>query len=208
MIYHLQKRNHKYIFIFVMKNKGIFNTKKIVGTGILTALLVVLQGISMIIPTGVNLNLSLVPITIGAILYGPLAGAFLGFACGAIILVSPNTVTFFMSISPIGTVIACLLKTALAGLVAGFLYKWISRKNDMAGVIVASIVVPLINTFIFVACTSIFFMDGLRDSGVTSFGQIFTVLIGFNFIFEIITNTVVSPVVYRILRMARPLPQD
>ena len=208
MILHLQNRNHKYIFIHAMKNKGIINTRKIVGTGILTALLVVLQALSMVIPTGVNLNLSLVPITIGAILYGPLAGAFLGLACGVIILVSPNTVTFFMSISPVGTILACLLKTTIAGLLAGFFYKWIGKKNETAGVIVASIIVPLVNTAIFVLCTSLFFMDGLRDSGVTSFGQIFTVLIGFNFIFEIITNTVVSPVVYRILKIAKPTPQD
>ena len=190
-----------------MEKKRLFNTKTIVGTGLLTALLIVFQALSMVIPTGVNLNLSLIPITIGAILYGPLVGAFLGFACGVVILLSPNTVTFFMSISPVGTVLACLLKTTIAGLLAGFVYRWIRKKNDFAGVLTASFLVPLVNTLIFAVCTNIFFMSGLTELGVTNFIEIFTVFIGFNFIFEIITNTVISPVIYRVLKIAIPNKQ-
>ena len=180
-----------------MEKKKLFNIKMIVGTALLVAIEVVLQLISMVLPTAVNLNLALVVITIGAILYGPLVGGFLGLVNGVVILLSPNTVTVFMSISPIGTVLTCLLKTTLAGVLAGLLFKWISKKNDFVGSIVASITVPLVNTMTFAIFTAIFFQKGL---GLGNFGQIFTVLIGINFLFEIITNIVISPSLYQILK--------
>ena len=180
-----------------MEKKRIFNTKMIVGAALLTALEIILQLLSMILPTAVNLNLALVVITIGAMMYGPIVGGFLGFVNGAVILLSPNTVTVFMSISPVVTILVCLLKTTLAGVVGGLLYKLISKKNDAVASIVASIIVPVINTTIFALFTYFFFMNGL---GLESFGQIFTVLIGINFIFEIVTNTVISPSLHQILK--------
>ena len=184
-----------------MEKKRLFDTNKIVGTGLLTAILIVLQLLSSIIPSGVNLNLALVPITLGAILYGPLVGGFLGLICGVVILASPNTVTVFMAISPIGTVIACLSKTAIAGVLAGFVYKLIGKKHDLLGAIVASIIVPLINTLVFAIVTNIFFIDSFE--GVNNFIEIFTILIGFNFVFEIITNTVMVPLIYKIQRQVK-----
>ena len=176
--------------------KRKIETKTIVATGLLVAIEVILQFLSTVIPTGVNLNLSLIPITIGAVLYGPFVGAFLGLVCGAIILVSPNTVTVFMSISPAGTILACLLKTTVAGLLAGFVAKAFKEKNDFLGVVLASIVVPVVNTLIFVLVTFFFFMEGL---GLTDFWSIFTVLVGINFIFEILTNVIVVPSLYKVL---------
>ena len=180
-----------------MKKKRIFNTKMIVGAALLTALEIILQLLSMILPTAVNLNLALVVITIGAMMYGPIVGGFLGFVNGAVILLSPNTVTVFMSISPVATILVCLLKTTLAGIIGGLLFKLTSKKNDVAASIVAAIIGPVINTMIFVLFTYFFFMNGL---GLESFGQIFTILIGINFIFEIVTNTVISPSLHQILK--------
>ena len=180
-----------------MEKKRIFNTKMIVGAALLTALEIILQLLSMILPTAVNLNLALVVITIGAMMYGPIVGGFLGFVNGAVILLSPNTVTVFMSISPVATILVCLLKTTLAGIIGGLLYKLFSKKNDVAASVVAAIIVPVINTMIFALFTYFFFMNGL---GLESFGQIFTILIGINFIFEIVTNTVISPSLHQILK--------
>jgi len=181
-----------------MEKKKLFDVKKIVGAGILTAVLVVLQLLSNIIPTGVNLNLSLVPITIGAILYGPLVGGFLGFISGLVVLLSPNTVTVFTAISPFGTIITCLTKTTAAGVLAGFVYRWISKKNQMVATITASAIVPFVNTAMFAIYSYFFFMNGL---GLSNIGQIFTVLIGVNFILEIVTNMIISPATFRILKL-------
>ena len=62
-------------------------TKTIVGVGLITAIVVVLQSLAVIIPVGIfNLNLVLVPIVVGAALYGPKVGAWLGFVAGVLIL--------------------------------------------------------------------------------------------------------------------------
>ena len=60
------------------------NTKTIVGVGLLTAIVVVLQALAVFIrPTGLfNISLVLVPIVVGAALYGYKAGAWLGLVFG------------------------------------------------------------------------------------------------------------------------------
>lgn len=183
-----------------MEKKQIFNTKTIVGTGLLVAVEVVLQLFSMIVPSAVNINLSLIPITIGAIVYGPTVGFFLGLVSGGIILASPNTVTVFMAISPGSTVVTCLLKTSLAGLLAGLINKLFKEKHPLVGTISASIIVPLINTLIFALMCNFFFLKGL---GLSNFWQIFTVLIGINFLFELITNAIICPTLVNILGHVR-----
>lgn len=178
-----------------MKNK-FFTTKLITTTAILLAIEIICQLLTMVIPTTVNLNLSLIPIVIGAMLYGPVVGGFLGFACGVIILLSPNTVTLFMSISPVATIFTCLLKTCLAGVTAGFVYKALEKKNSMLGSILASILVPVINTLIFCIFTYFFFKEGL---GLPDFGSIITAFIGLNFLFEVVTTTVVGPTLIKVI---------
>ena len=60
-----------------MKNDSV---KKMTGTAILLAIEIVFQVIGNYItfPGGVSINLSLIPVALGAILFGPLSGAFLG----------------------------------------------------------------------------------------------------------------------------------
>ena len=95
-------------------------TKKMVGTAMLAALIFIFQMIANFIPiTGVTLNLSLIPIALGAILYGPFAGALLGFGNGLVVLLSPSTEAF-LSYSLFGTIVVCLLKCTIAGFLAGF----------------------------------------------------------------------------------------
>ena len=196
-LFYLKKQNIKNIIFLVMSKKKYFNVRMIVSTAILVAVEVVLQLLSMVLPTVVNLNLALVVITIGAILYGPVVGGFLGLVNGVVILLSPNTVTVFMSISPIGTILTCLLKTTIAGAVAGLLAKWINKKNDFVGSLVAAFTVPFLNTMIFAIFTQLFF---IKDLGLSSFGEIFTILIGINFLFEVVSNMVIAPSLYKILQ--------
>ena len=182
-----------------MKRQGhFFTTRNIVALGLLIAVTVALQAVSIIIPTPVNMNLSLIPITIAAILYGPIAGGIIGLVSGVMVLVSPNTVTVFMAISPVATVFACLTKTAIAGVVAGLVAKLCEKKDKkVLGSILASILVPLINTGIFVIFCVCWFMEGL---GLTSFGMIFTALIGVNFLIEIVINVVICPTLNNVLQ--------
>ena len=177
-------------------NKRI-TTQQIVGTGLLLALEIIFQIIGNYLQIGpVNINLSLVTVVLGAVLYGPLSGAVLGFFNGLIVLLSPSTIAIFMPISPVGTVIACLLKCTIAGLVAGLLFKLFKNKNNLVGLIIASILVPVINTGIFSVVCLLFFRPFLESGVSETFPNIGAFLIfgviGINFIVEIISTTVIS----------------
>ena len=177
-------------------NKRI-TTQQIVGTGLLLALEIIFQIIGNYLQIGpVNINLSLVTVVLGTVLYGPLSGAVLGFFNGLIVLLSPSTIAIFMPISPIGTVIACLLKCTIAGLVAGLLFKLFKNKNNLIGLIIASLLVPIINTGIFSIVCLLFFRPFLESGVSEAFPNIGAFLIfgviGINFIVEIISTAVIS----------------
>ena len=184
-------------------NKRI-TTQQIVGTGLLLALEIIFQIIGNYLQIGpVNINLSLVAVVLAAVLYGPLSGAVLGFFNGLIVLLSPSTIAIFMPISPVGTVIACLLKCTIAGLVAGFVFKLFKNKNNLIGLIIASILVPVINTGIFSVVCLLFFRPFLESGVSETFPNIGAFLIfgviGINFIVEIISTVALSTPVGMIL---------
>lgn len=75
------------------------NTKKIVGTGLFTAIVVVLQLVASAIKFGpFSITLVLAPIIIGAAMYGIGAGAWLGFAFGVTVLISGDAAAFLLSL--------------------------------------------------------------------------------------------------------------
>ena len=107
--------------------KANTKTSKVVGLGLFTAIVVVLQFLGSFIKFGpFSITLVLAPIVIGAALYGIGAGAYLGLVFGATVLISGDAAAF-LTINPIGTVIIVLLKGMLAGLAAGLVYSLISR---------------------------------------------------------------------------------
>ena len=184
-------------------NKRI-TTKQIVGTGLLLALEIIFQIVGNYLQIGpVNINLSLVTIVLAAVLYGPLSGAILGFFNGLMALFSPSTLAIFMPINPLGTIVTCLLKTTLAGLCAGLIFKLLKNKNSVVGLILANITVPVVNTGLFSVFSLLFFRPFLESGVGEQFPNIGAFLIfgiiGWNFIFEIITTVVLSTIVGTIL---------
>ena len=124
--------------------KGFFNVKTIAGLGLLTAMVVVLQLISNYVQFGpVSITLSLFPIAVGAMLYGPIGGFFLGLINGVIVLTAPSTISFFFAFTPLGTIAVCLLKTSVAGLVAGFIFK-LYHRNIKVEFVAAILLVPIL----------------------------------------------------------------
>lgn len=99
------------------------------------ALVIVLQMFcgSINIAGLITLNFSLIPIVLGAIVLGPVAGALLGFANGIVILIQVIlTPTGFYYIiwtySPIITTLICIVKTTVAGFVGGIVFRLISKR--------------------------------------------------------------------------------
>lgn len=187
-----------------MEKKRFFNTKMIATTGVLLAIEIVLQliGNYIIIPGGfANLNFSLIIIALGAILYGPVVGGFLGLVSGVMTLFSPSTISFFFSVSPAGTILACILKTTLAGIIAGLLMKLFKKKHETVGIVLVSILIPVINTGVFAVFCLLFFMDILKGINPTNIASaLFISLIGFNFVFEVLTTVIIAPSLYKVMQ--------
>ena len=190
-----------------MKNNKTF---AVVGMGILTAIVVVLQFFASAIKFGpFSITLVLAPIVIGAALFGPLAGGWLGAVFGAVVLLSGDAATF-LAINAPATILVCVLKGALAGLAAGFVYKLISKKNETAAVVAAGVVCPVVNTGVFILGALIFFMGWLKDVGAAlGYGSenigstIFLGIVGINFIIELSINLVLSTAIVRILNIVK-----
>lgn len=181
------------------------NTKKIAGVGLLTAVVVVLQLLGSFIHFGpFSISLVLIPIVVGASLYGVLSGAWLGLAFGITVLISGDAAAF-LAISPAGTVITVLLKGALAGLLAGTVYKAIEKKNKAVATIVAAIVCPVVNTGIFLIGCRLFFFDTIKTwaAGTNVFVYMITGLVGFNFLFELGANIILSPTIIKLTKLGR-----
>ena len=126
------------------------------GCAVLLALVIVLQAFGGSIAIGVvQLNFTLIPIVLGAVLYGPLVGGLLGFACGVVVLVQVilGLVPFYAVIwtyTPVLAALTCVVKTTVAGLVSGWLFQLLSKKNTTTALFVASGAVPVINTALFI----------------------------------------------------------
>lgn len=179
-------------------------TSKVVGLGLFTAIVVVLQFLGSFIKFGpFSITLVLAPIVIGAALYGIGAGAYLGLVFGATVLISGDTAAF-LTINPIGTVIIVLLKGMLAGLAAGLIYSLISKASSLAGVIVAGVVCPIVNTGIFLAGCYIFFQEWLvAVFGTTGFVTVVAGLVGVNFLIELGINMVLSTAIVKIIDLGK-----
>jgi uncharacterized membrane protein len=197
------------------EKKALFSAKNIAYFAILIALVVVLQiwGSNIAI-AGLSLNLALVPIALGAILFGPAFGAILGFICGLIIMINGVTgnepFTFFLfSQSPVVTVLLCLVKTTAAGAIAGWVYRLIATKNKTVAVFVAAALVPIVNTGIFaIGCFVIYDnilaylgQFGLDYAGYSAFYVIFAVVITWNFFIELLTSLLLAPALVTVTRV-------
>ncbi|MBQ9228836.1 MAG: ECF transporter S component [Eubacterium sp.] len=183
-------------------------TKKIVGVGIFTAIVVVLQLLGSFIKFGTfSVSLVLIPIIVGAALYDFGAGAWLGFVFGVTVLLSGDA-TPFLAVNPVGTVVTVLLKGTLAGLAAGAVFKALEKKSGFAATICAGITAPVVNTGVFLLGCLVFFMPTIQEwataAGVESAGKFMIVgLVGLNFVFELVINLVLSSVIVKLISLGK-----
>ena len=184
------------------------NTKKMVGIALLTAIVAVLQFCLSSIRVGTfTFSFILSPLVVGAALYGYKAGAWLGLVFGVTVLISGDAAAF-LGINVAGTIVTVLLKGLLAGLFAGLAYKALEKVNKYLAVIVAAIICPLTNTGIFLLGCRLFFFDAIsqmaNDAGFDSaVGFMFIGLAGINFLVELGTNVVLSPVIVRLIHIGK-----
>ncbi|MBP5166244.1 MAG: ECF transporter S component [Oscillospiraceae bacterium] len=202
-----------------MENKR-FSIRRITGLAMMTVIVILLQFLGAFIRFGpFSISLVLIPIVVGAALYGVIAGAWLGFVFGMVVLLSGDAAAFLV-ISPAGTILVVLLKGILSGLCAGAVYKALRRVDAQIvlkvrskekwgvelGVIVSAIVAPVVNTGIFLLGCLLFFLPTIREWGLSmgfeSVGKYMILgLVGGNFLFELLFNIILSPVIVRLIRI-------
>lgn len=178
--------------------------KKMVGIALMMAIVVVLQLLGQFIKFGpVSISLVLVPIVVGAAVYGPIAGAILGATFAVVVLAQPDT-AFFYGVSTVGTIVTVLTKGIMAGWLSGLTYNALAKKNVTLAVILAAVVCPVVNTGLFALGCRLFFWDAMAElGGGNALHFVLTVMIGFNFLAEFAANVICAPVITRIIHAAR-----
>ena len=181
--------------------------RTLTGTAMLTAIIIVLQLIGSYIKFGqFSISLVLIPIVLGAALFGVASGTWLGLAFGIVVLISGDA-ALFMAINPIGTVITVLLKGVLAGAASAAVYRLVEKKSRFAAVLLASFVCPMVNTGVFLLGCLVFFMDYIRDSAGDSNVLVYMIVsfVGINFVIELVINLVLNPAMVRLIEIGRKM---
>ncbi len=191
--------------------KSSLSVRRMVGIAILVALVVILQMLGSFIHVGpVSISLTLLPIVIGAAMYGPGVGALLGFVFSLVVFIATVSGTdagaFIMwSARPFLTLLVIFLKGTLAGYVAGLVFHALKEKNQTIGAILAAVVCPVVNTGIFLFFMFTGFQEILASwaGGTNVVTYAIVGLVGINFLVELIVNVILSPVILRVIDVVK-----
>ena len=153
----------------------------------------------------------LVPIVLGSIILGVVAGAILGGIFGLVVIIDaligldPFTL-YLLNVQPFFTVLLCVLKGVAAGVVPALVYKLVAKKSKYAAIFVAAALAPICNTGVFAIGAFVimkpildfFAAAGMDVSGFSAAHIVFVLLIGVNFFVELAINLVLAPAMYTV----------
>ena len=191
--------------------------RKLIYTAMFAAVVVVLQ-MFVSIPVGMfTITLTLVPIMLGAILFGPASGAFLGSVFGVVVAIQvvtgaagPLSSAMFLQ-TPFVTIVLCILKGTVAGWASGLVYRAFAKhEKTKLGVILSAIACPIVNTGIFALGMFVFYSKLTNEWAISlAFANGFTFVmvgcIGLNFIVEFAVNVLLIPVALRMMKIVKRL---
>ena len=194
---------------FIMNtNRRTVKTDTLVLMALFTALVALLSYLGGFIKIGglASISLTLIPVVIGSALCGPIAGAWLGGVAGAIFFLTADA-AFWLGLSIPGTIITVLIKGIASGLCAGIAYRLLEKFNRYLAVVVSAVVCPVVNTGIFLLGSLVFFIDTVKEGavaeGMSVGGYLILAFVGLNFVFELLTNVILSPTIVRILNIKK-----
>ena len=186
------------------------NTRRILRLtqlSVLVALLLIFGFTSIgYIKVGViEITLNVIPVAIAAIVLGPSAGAI----CGAVFGLTSfwqavSGMSAFgaalVAISPIYTLIICLIPRILEGLLTGLIFKGLSKvcKGNSVPCAVSSLCCPLLNTLLFVGSFLLlfsrtdFFASLYSQSAASNILAFFAWFVGLNGAVEAVAGFVIS----------------
>ena len=173
--------------------KERISTRTLTGLAMFTSIVAVLQFLGAFIRFGpFSISLVLIPIVVGAALYVLLSG----------------DAAAFLVVNPLGTILTVLLKGAMAGLCAGLVFKALEKRSSTVAVVLAALTAPVVNTGLFLLGCLCFFMPTITEwgkaAGFEHVGAYMIIgLVGLNFLFEVLVNVVLAPVIVRLIKLGR-----
>lgn len=188
---------------------------RMVQLAMIAAIIVVLQQIVIPLPGGLTLSLVLIPIVVGAVMFGPVAGAILGGVFGVVVTFLVITgragllSTMMWTANPVMTVLICLIKGIAAGLAAGLIARAFKRR-PFVGIVLAAAVAPIANTGIFLIGLLTVFKGVLMEfAGSIGYGNMsalyfaMVIIVGINFLIEFAANIILSPSIATVVKALR-----
>lgn len=189
------------------------NSKKLVyltELGILSAVIILMS----FTPIGylkigvVEITFITIPVIIGSILMGPMAGGILGGIFGMTSFFQCFGISAFgmmlLEINPIGTFVLCLIPRILIGVFAGLIFK-IFREKNILSYVISALSGALTNTILFVGGLILIFgnsdyIGGLIEAmGNGNVFLFFIAFVGVNGLIEAISCAVVGSTVSKAL---------
>jgi len=152
---------------------------------------------------GLSVSLLTIPVTIGAILLGPVHGAFLGAIFGMTSLIQCFGLepfgTTLMGINPIYAIIVCLVPRILMGYLTGLVFRAFKKgKLTRIGAAITSVCAPLLNTVLFMTALILCFYNTDVIQGIVTTlgaGNVFTfaiLFVGINGALEVAAGLILS----------------
>ena len=138
-------------------------TLKMVQLAILIAIVLVMAytPLGYLRTLGLEISFLMIPVTLGAIILGPVEGAILGLVFGLTSFGTCfGTSTFgatLLAINPVYTFIGCVVTRVLAGFFAGVVFK--ALKKLKFSFEITSLIGPVLNTAFFMGALVLFFYN-------------------------------------------------
>ncbi len=138
-----------------MKTTTNFSTRRMVQLALFTAIIIIMAftPIGYIKTPAIEITLIVVPVTVGAIILGPVSGAILGTVFGITSFIQCFGMSPFgaalLGINPVSTFILCMVPRILMGWLTGWIFLAVKKINKDLSYVVANLVGPLLNTVFF-----------------------------------------------------------
>ena len=152
---------------------------------------------------GLEITLSMVPVAVGAICFGPLVGAILGGVFGVVSFLQCLGWSAFgvalLGINPILTAIVCIPTRIVAGWITGLIFKAFEKSGHAnTGYVVSSFSAALLNTTLFMSALILSFyntdfIQGIAQQlGAVNPVSFVLIFVGINGVVEIIAGFILA----------------
>lgn len=180
---------------------------KMVQMAILIAIIVLMAftPIGFIRTGGLEIQLIMIPVVIGAMILGPAAGALFGFVFGMLSFFQCFGMSPFgavlLGINPFLTFVVCVPTRTLAGFLSGVVFKLLKKvdKTKMICYFVGGLTGAVVNTILFMGTLMLFFwktdyIQSMNAGGLNVFAFV-VAFVGLNGLLEWPTTSIVGGIV-------------